>query len=283
MGVRGFSVVHIPESTPDADNGGGELFFPEEPTGNINLVNALVTEVTIAVVPNPVPVVVELLAKQIELRGRTAPEVEVDAFGDWLGATDLFDGTPRFVAGSAAVLEFPERIPFQPFDGGFESAGGTALGSALDNSVIFQRSSCELSSFPNGVGYRFFDVDIFSRLCGPDGGEGVPMIGCSNHYGVDVLALEEAANIAVGCDGLSGVVRLLFKDGFTVGDAFSVDVAEGDETRIFGVQRVLEDAGATSADADSRNADGVIGTLSAQERCGCEERCGGCCGDVAEE
>ncbi len=234
------------------------MVFAEEPAGDVYLVDALVPKVTVSVVPNPVPVVVELLAEQVGLRGWAAPQVEVNAFGDGLRSADFFDGAPRFIAGSAAVFEFPEGAPFQPFDGGFESAGRAALGPALNDPIVFEGGSCELASFPDGMGNGFFDVDVFPRLGGPDGGEGVPVVGGGNHHGVDVLVVEKAADVAVGCDGLPCVVRILFEYGFAVCDAFCVNVTQGNEARIFGVESVFEDARAASADADSRDADGVI-------------------------
>ncbi len=157
------------------------------------------------------------------------------------------------------------------------------MGAALDDAVVFESGSGELASFPDGVGDWFFDVDVFPGLCGPDGSEGVPVVRGGNHHGVDVLVLKEAADIAVGCDGLSRVVWILLEYGFAVCDAFCVNVTQGNEACVFGVESVFKDAWAASADADSGDADGIVGALCPQEGCGCEEGCGGCCGDVAEE
>lgn len=259
------------------------MVFAEEPAGDVYLVDALVPEVTVSVVPNPVPVVVEFLAEQVGLWGWAAPQVEVNAFGDGLRSTNFFDGAARFVTGSAAVFEFPEGAPFQPFEGGFESARGAALGPALDDAVVFEGGGGELASFPDGVGDWLFDVDVFPRLRGPDGGEGVPVVGGGNHHGVDVLVVEKAADVVVGRDGLSCVVWILFEHGFAVCDAFCIDVAECHQAGVFRIESVFENAWSASADADSGDADGIVGALCSQEGCGRKEGCGGCCGDVAEE
>ncbi len=77
LGVRGFAVIHVTESSTDADDGSGELFFAEEPAGDVGLVDALITEVAVAVVPDPVPVVVKFFAEDVDFWGGSAPEVEV--------------------------------------------------------------------------------------------------------------------------------------------------------------------------------------------------------------
>ena len=265
LGVRGFTIVGVTEASADADDGGGELLLTKEPAGDVRLVYALVAEVAVPVVPDPVPVVVELFAEQVNFWGGAAPKIEVEALGDGLWAGDLFDGTPRLVAGPASVFEFAEWVAFQPFDGGLEATGGAALGPALDDSVVFEGGCGQLSAFPNGVGDGLFDVNIFTGLCGPDCGEGVPMIGGRDHDGVDVLAFEEASNVVVGRDGLSGVIGILFEDRFTVCDAFCVHIAEGHEARILCVKCVFEDAGAASADSDAGDADGVVRALGTEE------------------
>src|SRR5262249_27766371 len=63
--VGRLAVIDIPEPAADADDGARELALLQAPPGLVHLVDALVAEVAVAVVPDPVPVVVD----GAELRG----------------------------------------------------------------------------------------------------------------------------------------------------------------------------------------------------------------------
>ena len=281
--VRRFAVIHIAESAPDADHGTWQKFFADEPARDVDLVNALVAQVPVPVVPDPVPVVVELFAEDIDFWGGSAPEVKIEAFGDRLWSGDLFDRATWLVAGPSGVFQFSQGIAFEPFDGGFEPSGRTALGAALDDSIVFECRCCKLASFPNRVGHGFFHVHIFSSLRGPNCGERVPVIGCGNHHRIDVLAFEKPTDVAVRGDGLACVVGILLKNLFTVRRALGVDVAKRHEARVFCVESILEDARPASADPDTCDSDGIVGALGSEEGGGSEECRGGGCGDVSEE
>ena len=53
--------------------------FAQAPQGHVDLVNALVAQVAAAEVPEPVPVVVELLPPQRLHRGRADPQIVIHA------------------------------------------------------------------------------------------------------------------------------------------------------------------------------------------------------------
>ncbi len=281
--VRRFAVIHIAESAPDADHGAWQKFLADEPARDVDLVNALVAQVPVPVVPDPVPVVVKLFTEDIDFWGGSAPEVKIEAFGDWLRAGHLFDRAAWLIAGPSGVLQFSEGIAFEPFDGGFESSRGAALGSALDDPVVFDCGCCKLASFPNRVRHGFFHVHIFSRLRGPDGGQRVPMIGCGDHYRIDVLAFEKSTDVAVGGDGLARVVGLRLEDLFPVCRALGIDVAKRHEARVFRVKSILEDAWPASTYPDTRDSDGIVGALGSEKGGGSEESRGGGCCDISEE
>ena len=99
LGVGGFAVVLVAEAAADAPHAGGEFHLAEEPAGDVHLVDALVAEVAVAVVPGPMPVVVQLFACQLRLRRRATPEVVVDRVGDGLRAFGFAN------AGAALVAE----------------------------------------------------------------------------------------------------------------------------------------------------------------------------------
>src|SRR5579862_2326746 len=83
--VGGLGVVFIAETSADADDRGGDRLFSKGPAGDVHLMDALVTDVAVAGVPEPVPVVMEMLAMWCFKRGRPAPEVKIHGAGNlWL-------------------------------------------------------------------------------------------------------------------------------------------------------------------------------------------------------
>src|SRR5437879_3385176 len=57
--VGGFAVVDVPEAAADTEDGPGQAVLAQPPAGHVHLVDALVAQVAIAVVPDPMPVVVQ--------------------------------------------------------------------------------------------------------------------------------------------------------------------------------------------------------------------------------
>src|SRR5262249_18524348 len=71
--VRRLAVVDVTEATADAEDALRQFGLAEAPAGLVHLVNALVAEVAVAVVPDPVPVVVQLGPHHRLERRRTGP------------------------------------------------------------------------------------------------------------------------------------------------------------------------------------------------------------------
>jgi len=84
------------------------------------------------------------------------------------------------------VLEFAETAPVEELDAGGEARLGAILGADLDDAVVFRGGCDHLAAFPDRVAHRFFDVDVFASLTGPNGEERVPMVGGDDEDGVDV-------------------------------------------------------------------------------------------------
>ena len=114
---------------------------------------------------------------------------------------------------------------------------GTALGADLDDAAVLAGRGDHLPAFPDVVGEGLLDVDVLARLAGPDGGQGVPVVGRGDGHGVDGLVVEQLAEVAVGCDlfapvleGLELVVQDLLVHVAQGGDPDARDRAEpGDE------------------------------------------------------
>ena len=73
---------------------------------------------------------------------------------------------------------------------------------------MFSGGADKLTAFPHVVGNRFFDIDIFSRLDGPKGGQRMPMVW--RRYGDDIhiRIFEKLANIGVALDLFAPVLEL---------------------------------------------------------------------------
>src|SRR5262249_7417351 len=84
LGVGRLPVVDPAEATAHAENAVAQFILTQAPTGNVHLMDALIAEVAVAVVPLPVPVVVETLAQDRTVRSGATPQVVVDRLRDWL-------------------------------------------------------------------------------------------------------------------------------------------------------------------------------------------------------
>src|SRR5215813_5560247 len=101
--VGGLAVVDVAEATADAESRAAQLVLAQAPAGDVHLVDALAAQVAVAVVPDPVPIVVDravprVVAHRRLVRRRATPEVEVHRLGRLLGTAHLADAGPRLVA-----------------------------------------------------------------------------------------------------------------------------------------------------------------------------------------
>ncbi len=99
VGILPFDV--IPQAAPVGDDGMGMALQVEPPARDIRLVGPLVAEVPIAVVPLPMPVVVQVRACHPgrRLEGRARPQVVVYGLGDRRGVVAQgADRAPALVA-----------------------------------------------------------------------------------------------------------------------------------------------------------------------------------------
>src|SRR5438477_529743 len=174
--IRRGAVVDVAEAAAETEDARRKLVLAQEPAGDIHLVNALISQIAVARIPNPMPIVMEALAHERLHRGRAAPEIVVDAGRNWLRSIDLADAGTPLVAKPARDKNFSEIAGLHPLDSLANSGAGTALRSCLHNFVVRARELNELPAFPNVVTNRLFYIDIFARLNSPNRRQGVPMI-----------------------------------------------------------------------------------------------------------
>src|SRR5262249_49287023 len=142
--------------------------------GLVHLMDALVAQVAVAVVPGPVPVVVQVLAQERLERGRAAPQVVIDRLGHRLLAVDLADAGAELVAQAAGQLDLSQLAGVQVRDGLAHALAGAALGAGLADAVVLAGDLDDAPALGDVVAYRLLDVDVLAVLHGPDGGQGVP-------------------------------------------------------------------------------------------------------------
>src|SRR6266403_2406068 len=129
--------------------------------------DGLIADLTVAGVPDPMPIVMKAIArKRLERRG-AGPEVVINA-----GGNGFFRGTPDgrapLVANRAGHVDIADRGVIQMPDG-FEHAGVRArLAAMLANSIVLFYRAHELAAFKGVMRAGLFHVHIFAGLAGPD-------------------------------------------------------------------------------------------------------------------
>src|SRR5271168_3335546 len=105
------------------------------PASHIYLVNTLVSKIAIAVIPEPVPVVMEAIFCKCVLRRRPGPQIVVNALRDGLHGR-LANRVSPLVAKASTHIGLPDyAIPY--FLHRLADCGcGAALGSVLDDAVV---------------------------------------------------------------------------------------------------------------------------------------------------
>src|SRR5207247_660708 len=133
--VGRLAVIDVAEASADADHRLGQPLLAEAPAGDVHLVDALVAEVAVAVVPDPVPVVVDgavgRLAVRRVVRGGAAPQVVVHRGGRLLVTVHLADARPRLVAQAARQLHLADAAGLHEGDGVAHPGHAAALRAGL--------------------------------------------------------------------------------------------------------------------------------------------------------
>ena len=168
---------------------------------------ALVADIAVAGLPEPVPIVMELLAPRgIERRG-AAPKVVIHRRRNGLGTGGLADAGAKLVAEGAGYPNFSDVPGGGPLDCLLDGGHGSPLRSGLDDSVEFCPRRQSLLSFPDVVAGGLFDIDILAGHGGPDRQKGVPMIGGGDGNGIDIFVIQYLSAIGFECWAGGGTGR----------------------------------------------------------------------------
>lgn len=143
--------------------------------------------------------------------------------GDLMGAVapgvDIFE-----LADGAVADHFAEAV---------EVRVGVALGAVLGGEAVavFEVGFADEAGFVDAFGDGFFAEDVEAAVHGPDGDEGVSVVGGAADDGVEAGVVEAEAPVFVGFG--------LGKFGFGKGEVLGVDIAEGDDILCFQIVVVL--------------------------------------------
>ena len=105
------------------------------PSSHVHLVNTLVANIAIAVVPEPMPVVVEAIFRKCVLGRRSGPQIVVNALRNGLHGC-LPNGVSPLIAEPSTHIRLPDHAVPHLLHRLADCGCGTALGSVLDDAVV---------------------------------------------------------------------------------------------------------------------------------------------------
>ncbi len=199
------------EPPANAEAMSGQTRIAQRPASDVHLVGTLVADVAAPGVPHPVPNVVQLGAMQWHHVGRAAPQIVVHSIRHRIGTVRsvynaVGPGAAPFVTEAANPFDLADVAFTNPCKRRRMSLGRTLLRTDLHDAVVLAGGLHHFAAFPNLVRSGLFDVNVFTRLAGPDGRQRVPVVRRGRGDRVDVLAVEQLSHvgIAVHLDALIG-------------------------------------------------------------------------------
>ena len=81
----------------------------------------------------------------------------------------------------------------------------TLLLAYLNYTIVMARSLYHYFAFANTIGQRFFNINILTCLTGINKRQAMPMIWCTDHYGINILIFQHLSEIFIAgwCFALS--------------------------------------------------------------------------------
>ena len=255
LGVRRVAVVDVGEAAADADRPRRQRRLAQRPASDVHLVDALVAEVAVAGVEDPMPVVVQALPHQGLPWRRAAPEVVVDRRVDLLCAFHPADALARLVAEAAGELNLAEMTFVHPGQRLLDRGRRADLGAGLDDPVVLRGRVDDLAALPDVVGNGLLQVNVLARLAGPHGLQRVPVVRRRDGHRVDVVALQELPVVddrqRIGRAGLD-------RPGLRGLEHVAVDVAESGDFDARHLHVVVDVVVAAAAQADDGDAEHLV-------------------------
>src|SRR5690242_17814297 len=137
--------------------------------------DALVAEIAVAVVPEPVPVVMESILSELALRRGPEPKVVIDTRRNRRDRR-VTDGIAPLVAQPASHVDIAEQAVAHALHRFLQGFRRAALAAHLNDLVVFARGRDNLLSFKHIVRAWLLDVDVLAGLERPNRLERVRMV-----------------------------------------------------------------------------------------------------------
>ena len=177
----------------------------------------------------------------------------------------------------ASAIGGAEGLRMDVLHGGLAARVTAPVEPALDDAVVLAGRLDHGAAFLDGEADGLLDIDVLAGLAGPDGLQSVPVIRRGDGDGVDVLVLNQLAEVDFGFRA----VALEFLD---LGDAGRekafVDVTQMADADVRNAGELVVVRLATRGDADDGQVDPVIGAVLAPGRPdggrGCDTGANGC-------
>ena len=167
-GVRGLSLI-IPLKA--AANGHGPhgvgLVIVDGPARYVQLVSSLIVEIAVARLPEPVPIIVDIVCMVVVDDCRALPGVPVQIF--WRGSDALgSNSSPGLAAVTVGDLQFPPSARLDHFVEGSDVLVAATLCSMLDHDAVFILGCYRDPALFDVMAHGLLDVDMLASLSCPD-------------------------------------------------------------------------------------------------------------------
>ena len=248
------AVIDVAKATADRPDGVWHAVGAERPTGDVHLVDALIAEIAVARVQVPVPVVVQAPASQRFVCDRPEPAVVVDGRGDELRAVHPTDRSARLVAETTRTVDLAEPTAVDEVDRATDRGGRASLRARRAEPAAPLRGLDDPRPFLDDVRHRLLDVDVLARFKRPAREHRVRMVGRRDRDDVDVVPIEERADVAGRLDLEAGSVLVALRTlSGAVGEHLRVDVAQGDDPAAGLRRETLDVVPSATSNADDRD------------------------------
>src|SRR5215472_11439142 len=168
------------------------ILHAEQPPRRIDLVHTLVAEVAVAVIPEPVKIVMESISRKVSPWRRAEPEIVVHSGGDRLDGRPA-DRVPPLVAKSTRQVHVTDYTLPDPPNRFLHYRRRAAIGSVLYHPAVFLRRREKLPGFEDVVGAWLLDVDVLAGLTSPDRLQGMVVVRRGDRNGINRFVLQNLA------------------------------------------------------------------------------------------
>ena len=194
LGVRCLLIGVEGEISARAMNLYRVLVFIHPPARDVHLVRSLVPQVGAAVIPEPVPGVMEAVFVERTIRSRSQPQIVIHTGGN--RAVGLSpDAVPRFEAQAFGHVDVADAPFVEKLHRGSNVRVAPVLHAGFHDTVVFARRLDRLASFPNVVRGRLLHVNVLARLARPYRRQRMPVVRRRDRDCVDFLVVEHAAKV----------------------------------------------------------------------------------------